>query len=409
MAIAATAEIPAVTAAELLEDILNRSGERRKVVYVLTMIDRIGQLAGELFFLINLFDRESYELTVITLPPERVPRVNKGTYRLLTRGLEVRHSEDGDLIWKLGNSNRIIETPRGTLYFASDGRLFTDYLRRLEDVLPRRFFSLNQTDLAACTKLRRLFGIPPEAPVVTLHVREGGYLPNLGYHSYRDADITTYYPALRWLIDNGYYVVRLGDKSMKPLDDFGGKVVDGPHHPLYENDFDTYFVAMSRFYLGMHSGPYSLARGFGVPMLITNAVIQHGADGYERDILIFKKYRSRQLDRFLSYEEVAQSPALYFCKEEAHERAGLELVANSPEEILEATQEMALCLDGTYGREAEIAASHRRVKAVQFRIHVHLERTRPEQPFYALYWLGCRIGQAYLDRNPWFLGHDFGA
>jgi len=393
---------------ELLDDILSRPGERRKVVYVLTMVDRIGQLAGELFFLINLFDRETYDLTVITLPPERVPRINKATYRMLTRGLTVRHSEDANLIWKLGNSDQVIEMPRGTLYFASDGKLFIDYRMRLKNSPPRRFFSLNQDDRAVCLRLRRLFGIPQDAPLVTLHVREGGYLPQLGYHSYRDADIGSYYPALRWLIDNGYYVVRIGDKSMRPIEDFGGKVLDGPHHPLYENDFDTYFVAMSRFYLGMHSGPYSLARGFGVPMLITNAVIQHGADGHERDILIFKKYRSRQLDRFLTYEEVAMSPALYFNKEEVHEQAGLELVANTPEELLDATREMAMCLDGTYGREAEIAASHRRVKAAQLKTHAFLERTRPEQPYYALYWLDCRIGQEYLDKNPWFLGHNFG-
>ena len=60
------------------------------------------------------------------------------------------------------------------------------------------------------------FGIPKNAKIVCITCRDSIYLKkkfpkkNFDYHSYRDANINHYIPAIKFLISKGFYVIRLG-------------------------------------------------------------------------------------------------------------------------------------------------------------------------------------------------------
>ena len=72
---------------------------KRKVYYVLTQIDRIGQLADEMFFLCNLYHPDKYDITVITHDPDCTPTVNRELYRILMRGMEVGYTNNEKLVY----------------------------------------------------------------------------------------------------------------------------------------------------------------------------------------------------------------------------------------------------------------------------------------------------------------------
>ena len=69
----------------------------------------------------------------------------------------------------------------------------------------------------------RQFGWQDNMPIVCLMVRDSKYLSHSslhkdkdwGYHSYRDSDISTYKTAVTWLLNRGYWVVRMGARLME--------------------------------------------------------------------------------------------------------------------------------------------------------------------------------------------------
>jgi len=210
---------------------------RKKVMYMLAQIDRIGELAGEMFHLRNLYPDDKYEVTVITYPPHTKPRTNLSCYEIVMRGVQVAHTTNDDVICfayknrNRGRPNAVQETENGIYVFLHPSELRIEFLLKiLQNGGPRFFFRLNESDLEKGKELRRRFGIPQDAPVVTLHVREAGYLPKLAYHSYRDAHIEYFLPAVEYLVQQGYYIIRLGDTTMKRMPLISPQVVDAPFH-----------------------------------------------------------------------------------------------------------------------------------------------------------------------------------
>ena len=64
---------------------------------------------------------------------------------------------------------------------------------------------------------------------VTLHVRESEFYNNKK-GSYRNGNIKDYIDGIKFLVDEGYYVIRLGNNKMSSIDDmvakFNGKLID---------------------------------------------------------------------------------------------------------------------------------------------------------------------------------------
>ncbi len=369
----------------------NRSN---KILYILYLTSRIGHLTQEPFLLRNLYDGNEFEIDVITFP--RQYAANKSVYDIVLRGLNVIHSTDKHILVQ-GIYN--LDPLRREFY--------SKFFRKR----PIFYFSLSESEIEKGNQLRDNFGIPKEAPIVTLHVREPGYLPQLSYHSHRDSDIQNYVPAIKYLMKEGFFVIRLGDKSMKRAQNPPPQLIDAPFHPAYTDFADPYFIAVSEFYIGVASGPLALAEGFRAPSLILNAQFHPCIYAHENDLVMFKKYFSRKLGRNLTYEEIVLSPISSFIKSELFEQAGIEVVQNSPDEILMAVKEMIARLNGSYPSSEESANINQEVQAIHEKAHSYQKETAdpakiPYTPYYALYCTNGNISHEYIKANPWFLAHD---
>lgn len=381
---------------------------RRKAVYYLSQPDRIGEACDQINWVRNVYPESEYELTLVW--PILRPVANEPLMEILCRGIHTKQVRSREELLAVYQG---VQQQDPAFVFIDSG----DRISRYEDLYPlvfgpsRHFFaSLTTEELEKGQRIRARLGIPSDAQLVTLHVREGGYLPNLAYHSYRDSDIKNYYHAIQYLVDKGYWVIRLGDKSMQRLENLPERVIDAPFHPDYEPFFEPYFIACSRFYLGVLSGPHSLADLFRVPRLVTNAPVIPTGPANSHDLFVYKKYFSMQLGRVLTYEELVTSPVLDFAHTHQFKQADIQLLENTPAEILGATWEMDTRLDGSYPhtKEAEHLKSH--IDSIEERAHHVRKRFQSNEnnqrrPFYISHLQSMNISLEFIHLNPGFLGH----
>lgn len=378
------------------------SKQRKKVVYFLQQPHRIGQLVCEMFFLRNLFDNDEHDFVVIT--PHLDERVNKICYDFVMWGVTVIQKQPGQFRW---STNEGVQNINGNIYiFRGAFDTQYDFLQKFQNQNPRFYYSLTDKDIERTNRLRSLFGIPLDAPIITLHNREAGYLQEQdleGIHSYRNADIDNYIPAIEYLASKGYYVVRLGDKSMKPLPRISDKVIDAPFHRYYSQYVELYFVALSKFYIGVPSGPQSLPMALHVPALVVNSPIVGQTWGDDHDLYVLKKYYSHILKRYLTYGEIITSPLPDFYWAQEYEKFGVELHQNSSEEILRATKEMEARLEGRYDSDESVNAMNRRIKKIELKGDCYRKHACPDHPFYAVYGSKVQISHEFIKMNPYFL------
>jgi putative glycosyltransferase (TIGR04372 family) len=183
-------------------------------------------------------------------------------------------------------------------------------------------------------------------PIVTMHARESGYLSSLGYKETqkerdRNVDIETYIPAIEFLVDHGYVVVRIGDPTMKPLVKAG--VVDVATFDRDTRWLQLWAVLNSRFFVGCNSGPSFIPLLTNTPTLltnITNPLKQYAAR--TRDRIILKGLSDPRAGGVLPL--TAMLRALYVDK--LHRQKDVAWVDNTANDILEAVKEMCEVLGG---------------------------------------------------------------
>lgn len=138
---------------------------------------------------------------------------------------------------------------------------------------PRTVY-LEESDFLEIQEEVENLGILLDSPFVCLHIRDSAYLSALlperdcSYHSMRDASIEFYEGAIKYLLERGYQVLRVGKETNQVLSvklpgyyDLSGKITDSLELVLYDK---------CSFFLGTNSGPFGTAAMFDVPSLLVN-------------------------------------------------------------------------------------------------------------------------------------------
>jgi putative glycosyltransferase (TIGR04372 family) len=385
---------------------------KKKAYYFLWQLDVIGQLTTELLALKSLFG-DIYDLHIVTTDPYKNSRVNFSVYELLTRDITVVLTDDIETI-KFVHNHRRDEKAIGVHEY-DDYVLIALPPEKLVEYCIRKFgrfgwnyiCRLNQYDQQKGKELKQALGIPDDAKIVTLHIREGGYHSQMEqYYNIRNAEPGKYLQATRYLVDQGYYLVRIGDKSMTPLPINDHRVIDAPFHPYYSDFFEPYFISESLFYVGMPSGPETLAYIFDVAMLRTNGLLQWGGNGYYKGLVIYKHYWSQQLGRNLTYQELLTSPILNYNNPEQFALSGITIQENSEQEILQGVQEIEQRVANTYTPDKSIDDRIEKINTIADLFN------KSHKPEFGTGWnmqeiSYMQISHEYIKLNPDFLGHVF--
>ncbi len=228
-------------------------------------------------------------------------------------------------------------------------------------------------------------GVPPDAWLVTLHVREGGYRyeSERAKHEARNADILTYLPAIQEITARGGWVIRLGHAEVTPLPELP-QVIDYARGPLKADWMDVFLIATCRFFVGTDSGPCHMPASFGVPAVLTNVYPASARPWSGGDLYIPKLLRSQVEERNLSFRELFDPP--HYDKAVGSMLAGLKIavVDNSRDEISEVVVEMMDRLDGGFATSDADDA---------------LQRQFDDLDTHDSYGVGGRVGREFLRRH----------
>jgi putative glycosyltransferase (TIGR04372 family) len=207
-------------------------------------------------------------------------------------------------------------------------------------------------------------GVPEDAWFVCVHSREGGYSPHDEHlHSYRNSDIHDYVPSMQAIIAAGGWCIRVGDPTMRPLSPPVPGVIDYALSPHKSAEMDVFLAAECRFMLGNSSGLYILSATFGKPCALANQAPLSGVYGIGVNDLAIPKWLKRDGAR-LELEPFLRSPVANYRFTELYQKDGLEVVNNTPAEILALTQEMLERLDGRAVYTADDEARQQRFRAL---------------------------------------------
>lgn len=232
-------------------------------------------------------------------------------------------------------------------------------------------------------KFCRRHGIDLDSPLVVLHVREHAY-HGIEKQAFRNASIDSYRLAINYLLDKGFTIVRVGDKSMQPLDMVDRRFLDLPFVDDYDHVLDGFFVSKCTFMIGCQSGPCAYARAFRRPLLSVNAVYHYTLIPSVRELAAFKRYFRD--GRELSISELVDQQ-IYFLETSADfAEAGVTLKELEPGEILAAVSEMVRWVGNP-----DLPATPEQLQAVAEFRRAHREAT--ERPF-VRYSLADYVGMA---------------
>ena len=197
-------------------------------------------------------------------------------------------------------------------------------------------------------------GIAETDRIVALHVRAAGTYAAARYHDYRNARLDNYEPLIRYLLAEGYWVIRLGDRESPDLPVAHPPLVDLPKLPGYQDYLDVAVIARADFAVTCASGPEAICRVLGTPMLRVNSVPEHHVWMNPDDLLMFKTYHCRRRGRALAYRELLFEGLSTVASVEDLRRREVDVLENTAEELLEAGREMIDRLAGVWPDDAAL-------------------------------------------------------
>ena len=196
--------------------------------------------------------------------------------------------------------------------------------------------------------------VPPDARIVCLMVRDAAYLPQLAYHSYRDADVNTYEAAARALVARGYYVFRMGAKVAKRFHMKHPRVIDFAGNGMWSDLMSVWLAAHCSFVISTSTGWDALALAFRKPILYTNFVpFEYLSTFWPRSLAIWKHHYKD--GKRLSPAEILASGVSQAMSAQQFTDAGIELRDNTPAELRDAALEMADYVEGKFKPDEQAA------------------------------------------------------
>ena len=206
--------------------------------------------------------------------------------------------------------------------------------------------SLSKEDEQWGKEQMKQMGMPDNCWFVCVHARESGFsLIDEQIQAHRNCKISNMIPAMEEITKRGGWVVRIGDKTMKPLSPMS-QVVDYALHSMKSNRLDIILCAKAKFTLGNSSGIALVSTIFGVPCAISNMIPVFDLWFTSNDISIPKYIWSDKAGCHLSFSELINSPVSTYRYAILYAQERLRVDENDEEDILGLVVEMLERLSG---------------------------------------------------------------
>ena len=217
--------------------------------------------------------------------------------------------------------------------------------------------SFNNKQKSIGNEILLKMGITKNAKLVSVYTRDSKFLENIdsqrnwSYHNYRDTNINSYLKAIKYLIQQGYTVIRIGSEYSKSLEFINNNYIEYNLSSHKSSFMDLYLPYISSFIFGCKSGASDLSLLFNTPILITDLTpIMEIALGKD-DLFIQKKIVDLN-GNIIPFKELIFDEKYYtYDGNKLESTYKMKYLENTEDEILDAAIEMHkkingnLCLD----------------------------------------------------------------
>ena len=155
------------------------------------------------------------------------------------------------------------------------------------------------------------------------------------YQNFRNAKIENYYDISKVLLDKGYWVIRMGKIQKNKMNINHNKFLDYSFS-TYKDDFlDIWLMANCFFSISNSTGIDEVAKMFRKPIVITDMAYYNLPNLNLHSLTCFKKMIYKESKKLISLKEIIQNNYIEFSRTEHFTENGIELIDNSPQEIME--------------------------------------------------------------------------
>ena len=295
--------------------------------------DRIGHLALETELTI-LENNQTSKRRVFDVWFAPKPVCNRALVKIWSRRLTILPS------WALAPIYRVNELLPGSKLNKISPRLATvlDNKELLDG--SRSSVTLSESELEQGRLVLEQASINPLAKLALVIMRDGAYTKtefpdkDMSYHDFRNSPISDLVPAIKTLLKDNYWVLRVGSIVEKPLN------VDHPHFVDYSNsnwrsDFmDVYLSSICDFCISDGLGFASLPALFRRPNVFTNFT-PFGIfySSRKSDIGILKWIADSETKKMLTLDEIKSRKLSSLTSSQDYSRAGVMPLLNTPDDI----------------------------------------------------------------------------
>lgn len=227
-------------------------------------------------------------------------------------------------------------------------------------------------------KLLTILGITRK--YVCLHIREYDAFYGSKYNQFSETDprsvrsIENYIPAIRFLIERGYQVVRVGYRSDNKFPQFDG-FIDYSNSEFQNPKNDIYLCSSCSFFIGSKSGIGVLPFLFERPILGLNYTSLYNMLWIPELRYVFKTIVKKD-GTIISLEEFLNHEVFFSQFADAYNRNGLKTVDLDSEIILEATKEVVTLVEDPLTEWTAYSDLQRRFREMIRPEHMELYRTK---------------------------------
>lgn len=179
--------------------------------------------------------------------------------------------------------------------------------------------------------------------IVTIHVREPGFRGE-NYknttENFRNSNPLNYVKAAKAIIKAGGIVFRMGHKSNISMPKISG-LIDYANSDFKSEELDVFLASISKFCIGNSSGFMRIARAFGVPVLLADGPVHIEYFSLKKkDLYLPRLFYFKKNKKLLKFKEMFKFPYNSCVHDKHYEFNKVSVKINTPEEILQATNEM---------------------------------------------------------------------
>jgi len=240
----------------------------------------------------------------------------------------------------------------------------------------------------------RALGVPEGAPFVCIYARDTAYRSEYAHSSeagrsnYRNASIHNYVPVAEELVRRGYFVIRMGAMVNEPMRTTNPMIID--YATIARSAFlDIFLSARCWFFLGCTGGLCNVPKLFRRPLISANfgpLSVGVALGLYPGGLLLLKKLWYREESRFMTFREFLETFPDRFLGDAHYQNIGVDVIENTPEELLDIAVEMDERMKGTWQTTKED-------EELQQRFWALIKMGQPNQEFWP------RMGAEFLRQN----------